>query len=72
MAYQALYNFSSSQSFQMDQQMGKVVVQVKKFPNKLLQMPTRVRHVKNVTGPAKYSRAYLHIKFGIFEIQNIY
>ena len=46
MAYQALYNFSSSHSFQMDQQMGKVVVWEKNFPNKLLQMPTRVRHVK--------------------------
>ena len=41
-----LYDFSSSHSFQMDQQMGKVVVREKKFPNKLLQMPTRVRHVK--------------------------
>ena len=46
MAYQALYDFSSSHPFQMDQWIGKVVVQEKKFPSTLLQMPTRVRHVK--------------------------
>ena len=43
MAYQAPYDFSSSYPFQMDQQMDKVVVQEKIFPNKLLQMTTRVK-----------------------------
>ena len=48
MVYQVLDDFSNSQPFQMDQQMGRVVVQEKKSPNKLLQMPTRVRHI-NIT-----------------------
>ena len=41
MVYQEFYGFSGIHPFQMDQQMGKVVVQVKISPNKLLQMPTR-------------------------------
>ena len=44
MAYQALYDLSSIHLFQMDQQMGKVAVQEKTFPNRLLQKPTIIKN----------------------------
>ena len=45
MVYQVLYDFSSGYSFQMYQQMDKVVVQEKIFPNKSHQMTTIIKQV---------------------------
>ena len=64
MAYQAPYDFSSTYPFQMDQQMDKVVVQEKIFPNKSLQMTTRVKfkiRSTNVINVHTYIHTYIHM-----------
>ena len=58
MVYQEFYDFSKNHPFQADQQMGKVIVQEKIFPNKLLQMPTRMRD-KNIVYIINYICAYI-------------
>ena len=62
MAYQALYDLSSSHLFQMDRQMGKVAVQEKTFPNRLLQKPTIIKYkmIKHKHKSSKIS-TYMHI-----------
>ena len=59
MAFQALYQVSRIYPFQMDQQMGKVVVQEKIFPSKLLQMPTLIKCINIRT----LTFVYVHMKY---------
>ena len=42
MAFQAIYDFLNNHSFHVDQLLDKAAIQGKIFPNRLLQMPTRV------------------------------
>ena len=59
MAYLALYGLSSSHPYQMHQQMGKVAVQEKIFPNRLLHMPTKIITIKDQTKTAKCIQVYV-------------
>ena len=58
MVFQALYQVSRISPFQMDQQMGKVVVQEKIFPSKLLQMPTLIKCIN-----IYFNFVYVHMKY---------